>query len=439
MTDKEFEKQIADALRSHTEEPPADMLQRIEDTLADTTAKRARIHILRYIAIAAALLAAVTTALYLVRPLPDEMPVAQNGQPAAQHSKTLIAEPPVPHPVTIAENTPATRTVDTRYDIRTTPYTPATAAETPTIATTSTETEYAAVPKRTTTLPEHSVRIQKYHAVSEDSPRSSAAERGTYDNRTATSTQRNSVIARKEQNRKHRTRRISASLYAGNTGVGSNSYSNNPAVAAGYDMLLQQQADASIGNSQMINEDSGRPLGIPAGYDTESIELRHRMPLNIGFTLAIPINDRLAITTGINYSYLYSSTTQSFAYGTGSVTRELHYIGIPIGIAYTFFRTGDFGFYVQGGAMAEKGIAWRETYTLANSNDRSSTHEQHNIKGIQFSVNASAGISYDLSRHFALYVEPGVSYYFSNTSQPASYRTAHPTNFNIKIGLRFGI
>lgn len=445
MTDKEFDKKIADALRSHTEEPPADMFQRIEDTLAATASKRARIRIQRYIAVAAALLAAVTTVLYLARPLPDAMPMAQEEQPAAQHSETPAAETPAPQPVTVAESSAAVHTADTRHDTRTAPSAPSHSDETTPLATPPTEPTHAAVPtqaastEQPVTVPEQATTASERPAALEDSHRSTSTERATYENGAATAAQWDRLIAQDARSRKHRGRRISASLYAGNAGIGSNSTSNSPAVAASYDMYLDQKADASVGNNPMISDDSGRPLGIPTNYDTESIELRHRMPLNVGLTLAIPLNDRLAITTGISYSYLYSATTQSFVYGTGSVTRELHYIGIPVGVAYTFFRTGDFSFYVQGGGMIEKGIAWRETYAMSSTDDRSSTSEQKKINGVQFSVNASAGISYEFNRHFALYVEPGVGYYFSNATQPASYRTAHPTNFNIKIGFRFGI
>lgn len=72
MTDKDFDKRIGDALRGYEEEPPRELFQRIEETLAAAGAaprKRQRIRHAYGYAVAAALLAGVlVTALYLSRP-----------------------------------------------------------------------------------------------------------------------------------------------------------------------------------------------------------------------------------------------------------------------------------------------------------------------------------------------------------------------------------
>ena len=98
-----------------------------------------------------------------------------------------------------------------------------------------------------------------------------------------------------------------------------------------------------------------------------------------------------------------------------------------------------FGFYVQGGGMVEKGVAWRETQGFADAGDSGRESTLRRIKGVQFSVSAAAGVSYNFNRHIGLYVEPGVGYYFRQKDQPASYRTVHPTSFSVKVGVRFGL
>ena len=119
--------------------------------------------------------------------------------------------------------------------------------------------------------------------------------------------------------------------------------------------------------------------------------------------------------------------------------KQADYIGVPVGLTYTFYRAGGFGFYVQGGGMVEKGVAWRETQGFADAGDSGRESTLRRIKGVQFSVSAAAGVSYNFNRHIGLYVEPGVGYYFRQKDQPASYRTVHPTSFSVKVGVRFGL
>lgn len=85
MTDKDFDKRIGDALRGYEEEPPRELFQRIEETLAAAGAaprKRQRIRHAYGYAVAAALLAGVlVTALYLSRPagITEEAAVRQTA------------------------------------------------------------------------------------------------------------------------------------------------------------------------------------------------------------------------------------------------------------------------------------------------------------------------------------------------------------------------
>ena len=235
-------------------------------------------------------------------------------------------------------------------------------------------------------------------------------------------------------------RKVAGSVYAGNFGTfAGNSVTNDPDRAASAGMLIKQTSDGGMTLQSGLHEENGRPVLAPTGPVTEEVRLQHRMPLNVGLSLSVPLGERLALTTGLNYSYLYSSSEQSFSAGTAHITRELHYIGVPVGLTYTFYRAGGFGFYVQGGGMVEKGVAWRETQGFADAGDSGRESTLRRIKGVQFSVSAAAGVSYNFNRHIGLYVEPGVGYYFRQKDQPASYRTVHPTSFSVKVGVRFGL
>ena len=67
MTDKDFDKRIGDALRGYEEEPPRELFQRIEETLAAAGAaprKRQRIRHAYGYAVAAALLVLVAALVF---------------------------------------------------------------------------------------------------------------------------------------------------------------------------------------------------------------------------------------------------------------------------------------------------------------------------------------------------------------------------------------
>ena len=57
--------------------------------------------------------------------------------------------------------------------------------------------------------------------------------------------------------------------------------------------------------------------------------------------------------------------------------------------------------------------------------------------GSSFSLVAVSGIQMDVSRHFGLYVEPGLSWrFFGGENVLETYRSAHPLMFSVSTGLR---
>ncbi len=449
MTEKEFDRKIGNSLRDYREPPPEALFTRIERTLAETGAadtlphrRRPLPHAYRYGIAAAVLLVAMLTVLRLARPTLPSDEVAQeqlllrpNG--SIRHSDRPAAPVAVPEQKSAPEatrgNAPAHDDVPAIQGI------PA--------------AEKDDAP--TTTLPVPEARPVTEAAVSGESDATGTDRRPgrgrrrpprtAYDRRTpsgagASVPVRERMVAAGDFKAGRRGRQLSGTVYAGNFGtLNGHAVTHNPDMAAAAGMLVKQTSDGGMTLQSGLHEENGRPLRVPKGPVSEEVRLQHRMPLNVGLSLSIPLNDRLALTTGLNYSYLYSSSDQSLSSGTVHVTRELHYVGLPVGLAYTFYRTGAFGLYIQGGGMMEKGVAWRETQRFADTGDSGRESTVRDIRGIQFSVNAAAGISYDFSRHVGLYVEPGVTYYFAQKDQPASYRTVHPTSFSLKVGVRFGI
>lgn len=169
------------------------------------------------------------------------------------------------------------------------------------------------------------------------------------------------------------------------------------------------------------------------GQAGDRMELDHKTPLNIGLKLRIGLTDRLFAETGVIYSYLKSegvSPAQSYM-------QRLHYVGVPLGIGYEIWRKGNVAVYTVGGGTAQKLVSGtaQTQYYMRGSEEKKTLREG----GMQWSVNASAGIEYNIRNVVRLYAEPGVSYYFDNGSRMDNIYKEKNTALNLQFGLRFGM
>ena len=55
---------------------------------------------------------------------------------------------------------------------------------------------------------------------------------------------------------------------------------------------------------------------------------------------------------------------------------------------------------------------------------------------MQCSLNAAAGLQFNILPNLGVYAEPGVGYYFNNGSKVETIYKEKPFNFNLKAGLR---
>ncbi|MDR2802161.1 MAG: PorT family protein [Prevotellaceae bacterium] len=155
----------------------------------------------------------------------------------------------------------------------------------------------------------------------------------------------------------------------------------------------------------------------------------HHIPLSFGLTFRFYFTSHWAVESGLVYTYLSSE----YKYGNEyRLKQQLHYLGLPANIVYQFIGSKRFSVYVSGGGMLEKGVG--ANYTAITS--VSQTDSRENIAGWQWSLNGQIGGSYHFSKHFSLYVEPGMRYFLPDARQPESMRTERPFNFSLGFGLR---
>ena len=174
---------------------------------------------------------------------------------------------------------------------------------------------------------------------------------------------------------------------------------------------------------------SADPIGVKDNYTSSTpiytiakTDVKHNIPLRLGLSLQYQLDNRLALLSGISYTYLkseYNITLYNLSYD-----QELSYLGIPIGLSWKIWSTKHFNVYLAGGTLIEKCIKAEVS------------EDEIKTKPWQWSVNASAGAEYYFTRQFGVYLEPSLGYYFDDGTNLEHYYKEHPLAPSVQFGLR---
>ena len=209
----------------------------------------------------------------------------------------------------------------------------------------------------------------------------------------------------------HPTKQPSASMSRNQWSVGLN--------ASGGLLASSSFGKSSMGQSYACDADyydpvvggSTQPIPSSTTYD---VEAKHRLPVTLGLSVNYQLNARLALLTGINYTYLYSEFS-TLLYPNIYREQKLHYLGVPVGLSWLFWKTSGFSFYLSGSAMLQKCL---------------------NEKPWQWSVNASVGAEYAITPLLGIFLQPSLGYYFHDGTSFEHYYKEHPLAPSIEFGLR---
>lgn len=167
-------------------------------------------------------------------------------------------------------------------------------------------------------------------------------------------------------------------------------------------------------------------------------DIKHRLPIRAGISLAYKINERVSLESGLTYANLTSDMREGSDsyYFTGEQT--LHYVGIPLNVRYELISWKGLEVYASSGLLAEKCVSGKleKEYVLNHQVEKKETQDLDE-KPLQWSVNASAGLQYNISPSVGLYAEPDVSYYFKDGTSIKTIYKDKPLNFNLNLGIRF--
>lgn len=223
-------------------------------------------------------------------------------------------------------------------------------------------------------------------------------------------------------------RRAGFNVYASGLSAGSVRHSGySQAVNAAAAAMPMRYGDNSLAGIMTFNRSKD--------VATES---RHFLPLRAGIAFSWWLSPRWSIGSGVTYTWLLSkSRTGSESYYVDS-RQSLHYLGIPLTVNYDIWNTDMLRVYVSAGGMLEKCVGGNVRSDYIYGNDvRSHDSARLVVRPLQWSVTASAGLQFNLSRMAGIYIEPGAAYHFYNGSDVETIYSDRPLNFSLNFGLRF--
>ena len=238
-----------------------------------------------------------------------------------------------------------------------------------------------------------------------------------------------------EKARERRSGGFSAGIVAGGAVGGNTSGSKPTAMVMGANPLA-----AGVTKTDWIDKDS-KASAIVYNQPEVQEEYSHKIPVKVGLTARYNISGRLGVETGLTYSILSSSVKTGNSetgknWSTGSQT--LHYLGIPLNISFNILNSRYVNIYVTGGGMMEKSISGNiKTDEYVDGKFARTLTAKISSKGLQWSVNAAAGVQANILPQLGVFVEPGVSHHFKNGSRVRSIYTDKPTDFSLGFGLRY--
>lgn len=157
---------------------------------------------------------------------------------------------------------------------------------------------------------------------------------------------------------------------------------------------------------------------------SNSAKYRHHMPLGAGLKIGIGLTERLSLTTGMNYTLLWSELQPLGSEGKSD--QFLHYIGLPLGAEYRLLSKGAFALSAGAGVCLD--------FLAAAYIDKRKVDD----KPLQWTANLNAAALWELSGKLSLYLQPELNWYISKTGMN-SIRNGSPLGATLRIGLRLNL
>jgi len=169
-----------------------------------------------------------------------------------------------------------------------------------------------------------------------------------------------------------------------------------------------------------------------------STEARHRQLLRVQLGVTYPLSKRWSIGSGVSYSLLQSEYATVSGETRTQTTRRLHYLGVPLTAQFKAFEFKRLSILAEAGPMFEAAVGskvWTQSYVGDMLASRQLEYPL--VKDFRWSLNAGLSVQYQLFRHGAIFVQPGISWHFAGNGNVESVYSLRPLSFDFSFGFRF--
>ena len=163
----------------------------------------------------------------------------------------------------------------------------------------------------------------------------------------------------------------------------------------------------------------------------------HKQPFSIQLLLSRQLTPKLSIETGLSYTQLETTATLGSPATNIYEQQRINYLGIPLRFGWKWFDKAHFSLYSSAGAMFEIPVYRKlDVKYYADDINTLSKEETFSVPN-QWSATFGIGVEYDFTPHLGFYVEPSIQYFFDDGSDLKTYRTEHPLQITLPLGIRF--
>ena len=203
--------------------------------------------------------------------------------------------------------------------------------------------------------------------------------------------------------------------------------------------LAEEPDDGTSHTRSVIMNIALNNAGDAPGTGTDKIirKSHHYMPINFSMALKYKLNHRFALETGLSYSRLKSEFEMGSNGNTINEQQTIHYLGIPVKGIYNIYNRKAWSFYGSLSVTTEIPVysPLNTSYYLHGILEAT---EKTTIRAPwQWSVGSGLGLQYNLTPSIGFFVEPSLQYFIPTSSSIETYRTEHPFNFSLPLGIRF--
>lgn len=158
---------------------------------------------------------------------------------------------------------------------------------------------------------------------------------------------------------------------------------------------------------------------------------------SLGVNIGLPY--RFSLETGVVLSPLRTTAAAEVGSYHYETRTDQYYLGIPLHLQYSVWEGRRLGIYVSGGPMYQFSVATRARTTttpLSGGNTQTIAEDKTLQRDALWSADLALGLQLRLFRHSALFVQPGVTWYFPGPEAPQSLYTQQRTAFELTFGYR---